>query len=102
MSGAVVVPLTKAQVTLVDDCDAAWALQFRWYALKTPRAYYAARTATIGGRQTTVLMHRVIAERAGLEITGLDVDHIDGNGLNNTRSNLRAATRSNLRRQPPT
>lgn len=37
-------------------------------------------------------MHRVIAERMGLDITRKQVDHRDRDKYNNQRSNLRVAT----------
>jgi hypothetical protein len=41
----------------------------------------------------TVLMHRVLASRWNLEVpAGMMIDHKDGNGFNNQRSNIRIAT----------
>jgi len=39
-------------------------------------------------------MHRLVAARSGRVIGGKQIDHIDGDGLNNCRSNLRASTTS--------
>jgi hypothetical protein len=85
--GMIEIPLTQGQVALVDDCDVALAA-FKWCATRDTRRYYARRN----GR---VYLHRVIAIRMGL-LDALEdkrhIDHIDGNGCNNQRANLRLAT----------
>jgi hypothetical protein len=62
-----------------------------WCVKKTLENVYAVTGLGIGNRKTKILrMHRLIL---GLDDPALDVDHIDGDGLNNRRSNLRAVTR---------
>jgi len=60
----------------------------RWHALRNGKLTYARSSIKAGNRFRTVLMHRLIL---GAE-PGEQVDHIDGDGLNNRRSNLRIAT----------
>lgn len=87
------IPLTGGYggFALVDDEDAERILQFGWWArpYKHGRedAFYAYRHYRLGPPH---LMHRFILEPAKHEI----IDHIDFNGLNNTRANLRVCTRS--------
>lgn len=77
------IPLTQGKVALVDDEDAPLAA-FRWCAFRSGKhRWYAMRT--VKGR--TVLMHRVILQ------TDMEVDHANGDGLDNRRENLRPATR---------
>lgn len=92
--------MTNGSCAWVDAADLAWALGFRWSELATDRSRTAYPTASIGRR--TAYMHKEIAVRAGFPASAT-VDHIDGNGLNNTRMNLRPASRSQQQgNRPPT
>ena len=83
--------LTQGKVALVDDEDFEVLNKVKWAAHKMSNIFYAARNGTpINGKQKTILMHREIL-RPPKE---LHVDHVDHNGLNNQRHNLRIATRS--------
>jgi len=84
--GVIKVPLTRGLFAIVDDADAALVLPYKWYACPAPRrvTWYAARKLN-GGRQ---YMHHVICPPP----PGRGVDHIDGDGLDNRRENLRPAT----------
>jgi hypothetical protein len=81
------IPLTKGQTALIDDADFYFLNQWKWHYT---RKGYAARTKTIDGKRTTIFMHRMLMAAQ----PGQFVDHKDGNRLNNTRSNLRFATRN--------
>ena len=88
--------LTQGQVAKIDDEDHERINKHKWCALKSPRGFYAIRmmssleTKNNGGVRNIVRMHRFIMDTP----KGMDTDHIDGNGLNNQRKNLRIATRS--------
>ena len=75
---------------MVDDADFDWLNQWNWYVNVAKNTYYALRE-TRAGSSKAVLMHRLIL---GLNKSRLHGDHIDHNGLNNQRSNIRIATRS--------
>lgn len=84
------IALTQGLHTLVDDCDADWVRQWDWRACRRSRhLVYAFRG---DGHSAPVLLHREIARRTGLDPTGLHVDHVNGDGLDNRRENLRVAT----------
>lgn len=80
--GAVLVPLTKGAVAAIDPEDAGWVGLNSWCLASGGYAL----------RRVGVLMHREVLIRSGYDLTGLECDHIDGNTLNNRRSNLRPAT----------
>jgi len=83
------IPLTQGKFALVDDDIFDELNQDKWYALKNKRTFYAVRNVRkADGKQTSLKMHRVIIQTP----SGMETDHIDHNGLNNQRSNLRICT----------
>lgn len=82
--------LNQEQVALVDVEDYEWLNQRKWRSYKDHNTYYAVRTIRKGEKWTAQKMHREI-----LEIPkNMDTDHINGNGLDNRKENLRACTNS--------
>ncbi len=81
------IPLTKGQFALIDDGDEWMVAPFSWHARFCRNSWYA-QTAIRreSGKRVTVSMQHVIL---GLDLL---IDHRDGNGLNNGRSNLRVVT----------
>ena len=88
------IPLTQGKFALVDNEDFEWLSQWKWCVLKNVSNFYAKRALSrkdTNSRTTiTILMHRIIIDATQEQ----EVDHRDGNGLNNCRSNLRFASRS--------
>ncbi len=88
------IPLTQGKFAQVDDDDYEYLMQWKWYAYKTKCTFYAARNYSISRhlgydnnnkKPKQIGMHREIMQTP----SNLDVDHIDHNGLNNQRNNLR-------------
>lgn len=76
------IPLTRGKVALVDAEDYGRLSALKWFALCfRGTKWYAARKPAA----KTVMMHQMILGCQG-------VDHINGDGLDNRRSNLRPAS----------
>ncbi len=83
------IKLTQGKYALVDDEDYSELNKFKWCAAKTSKIY-AFRSKVINGKRRQCSMHRELMQPKD----GYQVDHIDGDGLNNQRSNLRVCTPS--------
>lgn len=83
------VTLTKGYEAVIDAADVHLVEGWSWYALIKQRTVYACRSDYSDGRLRKVRMHRALMAAQD----GFEVDHRNGNGLDNRRSsNLRLAT----------
>ena len=91
------IPLTRGLVALVDDNDFEALTAYKWCPNRHRCTVYATRgTRRTDGGHVTVYMHRTVLERklGRPLVKGEDADHVNGDGLDNRRENLRPATRA--------
>jgi len=88
------VTLTRGYEAIIDAENVPLVEGYNWQHIGPNRqTNYARRNGLVSRGENTrsgLYMHRVILDAPA----GLEVDHIDGNGLNNRRGNLRLATPS--------
>ncbi len=84
------IPLSRGKVAIVDAEDYDRLAAFRWHAKPDGNTWYAARSFRKGRTTLHDSMHRVVFDVEN----GVEVDHINGDGLDNRRANLRRATKS--------
>ena len=83
------VPLTQGYEAVIDVDDVGLVSGFSWQVLVLKRQTYALRKHRIGLVYRNVYLHRALMDAPA----GMQVDHMDTDGLNNRRGNLRLATR---------
>ena len=86
------IPLTQGKYAIVDPDDYDWISAHKWYASKCKNTFYAGRNTRIGinKKRLHIKMHRQVIWPP----QRLVVDHINHNGLDNRKANLRLATRA--------
>lgn len=87
--GSYKIPLTQGLFATVDDSDLEMVSKFRWHAFcpKDGQTSYASAHDPCKA-QKKMFMHRLIMDAT----KGVVVDHINGDGLDNRRINLRVAS----------
>ena len=75
------IPLTQGQFAIVDAADYEWLSKYRWCTIRNGHRIYAFRKED--GKR--FLMHREIMKTP----KGKVVDHMNNNGIDNRRSNMR-------------
>lgn len=89
------IPLTQGKVALVDDDDFEWLNRMgKWCVQIMKYTFYARGYVPHDGKSKHIWLHRLIM---GMPV-GMEVDHIDGDGLNNQRCNLRICTHQDNQR----
>lgn len=77
------IKLSQGKVAIVDDDDYERVNAYKWFAHKNRNTYYAETKI----ERKNIALHRLI-----LGVTDQHIDHINRNGLDNRKCNLRYAT----------
>lgn len=94
------IALSRGKVALIDDDDSQLVGEYRWwlYPVATTTHHAGTQITDSHGNRHYLAMHRLIMNAPA----GMDVDHINGNGLDNRKINLRLCARGeNVRNRRP-
>lgn len=87
------IELTRGEYAKVDDCDYRFLMNFNWQVHEMRGVYYT-KTSVVVQRSPKKMfwpsMHRMLTDFP----VGMVVDHVNGNSLDNRRSNLRICTQA--------
>lgn len=88
------ITLTQGKYAVVDEDDYEKLSKHKWFATKDKKTFYARRMMVGAQGRRMVMMHRVILNYYGK----MQIDHINGNGLDNRKENIRICTPSQNQR----
>lgn len=92
------IKLTQGKFALVDDEDFEELSKYKWVADNFHTVWYARRYIKLArGKYSSIRMHRVIMKAP----KGVEIDHINCNGLDNRKENLRFCTSSQNKYNKP-
>ena len=85
------IELTQDKFAIVDDNIYEELNQYKWYSQKGRKTYYARRMLPRNNKKRAMIsMHHMIL---GKPEKGFEIDHINGNGIDNRKCNLRFVTK---------
>jgi len=84
------IPLTQGKYAIVDPEDYERLRKYKWYAQQNPHTIYAVRSLTNGKKEKrkNAYMHHLVIDIPN----GMFCDHINHNGLDNRKANVRPVT----------
>jgi hypothetical protein len=97
----ITIPLSKGYIAIIDDKDYVKLNKYKWHVLEGKNGVnYATAKIKIDGIRTSVRMHRVVMGLKHFDVS--QIDHINHNGLDNRRENLRMCSKhqNNMNRRP--
>jgi hypothetical protein len=89
VDGTGYIELSQGKYALVDADMMDIAMAYAWHYAQGKGYEWAQATTRVDGKKTTLKLHHLVM---GVPLEGYCVDHINGNPLDNRRSNLRLCT----------
>jgi hypothetical protein len=90
MQKVITSPKHGSFVLQYDEVDQIKVGNHKWTPFKCGKVFYAVRNGKSEGRKGIILLHKEILPCTAEK----EIDHEDGDGMNNRRNNLRIVTRS--------